>query len=106
MKILGIFIVATVFGKKKGKTTDLKMEMANGTDFLLERLESERGQHKCSSIPIPKIKCTGCARGYPKYVRDCAKPNPNLRAKYKCKAVCGPGFRIKNGHPRRMKCLG
>ena len=31
------------------------------------------------------FQCTGCKKGYPKYVRDCSKPNPSWRAKYKCK---------------------
>lgn len=113
MKLFSIFTVFTalVNGKNKGKdfssfTTIHPQVYNNVTMYPLDRIESERGQHKCAAVPIPKIKCAGCASGYPKYVRDCAKPNPMTKAKYKCKAVCGPGFTIMNGHPRRMKCLG
>ena len=28
----------------------------NESDLTMDRMESERGQHKCSSVPIPKIR--------------------------------------------------
>ncbi|CAG5098643.1 Oidioi.mRNA.OKI2018_I69.XSR.g15851.t1.cds [Oikopleura dioica] len=67
---------------------------------------STRGQHQCSKVPIPELECKGCEAGFPKYDRPCDKPNSDEKAKYKCKVLCGPGFEVKSGLPRKMKCLG
>lgn len=69
--------------------------------------ESEpRGGHRCGSVHIPPITCPSgkCPQGYPRYKRPC--DGPGLKGKFKCRAMCGKGFRVADGTPRKMKCLG
>lgn len=76
-------------------------------DPILGDEPAGRGQHRCGDVPIPPIVCVGgkCPPGFPRYDRPCNNPM-ELRGKFKCRAMCGPGWRIADGTPKKMKCLG
>ena len=76
-------------------------------DPILGDEPAGRGQHRCGDVPIPPIVCVGgkCPPGFPRYDRPCNNPM-ELRGKFKCRAMCGPGWRVADNTPKKMKCLG
>jgi len=97
-------------GRKKNKNQNQNVDPANQVDQLDTRFfgdETEpRGSHRCGNVHIPPITCPSgkCPQGYPRYKRPCN--GPPLKGKFKCKVMCGVGFRVADGTPKKMKCLG
>jgi len=90
--------------KKKKPLTSNDIDLP---DPILGDEPEGRGQHRCGNVPIPPIVCVGgkCPVGYPRYDRPCNNPM-ELRGKFKCRVQCGDGWRVAEGMPKKMKCLG
>jgi len=93
--------------KKSGKKKPAKKPVVAAENIMKIRGDeaAPRKDHKCGEIPLPEIKCADCAQGFPRYRRPCGGPE-ETKGVFKCRIECGPGFKVSDGSPKKMKCLG
>jgi len=93
--------------KKSGKKKPAKKLVVASENIMKIRGDeaAPRKDHKCGDIPLPEIKCSDCAQGFPRYRRPCGGPD-ETKGVFKCRIECGPGYKVSDGSPKKMKCLG